>query len=67
MARIALPIRDALVKAGWTFGRIQWDGSGVDPKLAFSAKSPDGVSVFIACRESDLAGKLQALVNSKSL
>jgi hypothetical protein len=61
VGKTAIPIRDALVKAGWTFGRIQYDSSGVDPKLAFSGKSPGGTLVYVGCCESDLARKLQAL------
>jgi hypothetical protein len=62
IVRAALPIRDELVAAGWTFGAIHWDGSGIDRKLAFSAKSPTGKSVYIACHENALASKLQALL-----
>jgi hypothetical protein len=60
--RAVLPIRDELVAAGWTFGAIGRDGSGVDRKLAFSAKSPTGKSIYIACHEDALASKLRALL-----
>jgi hypothetical protein len=50
--------------AGWVFGLVQWDGSGADRKLTFSAKSPTGASVYIACHETDVADKLQALLDS---
>lgn len=60
----ALPLRDALVDAGWMFGSIHWDGAGFDRKLAFSAMAPTGRSVYVACHENDLAGKLQAILDS---
>lgn len=60
---VVLPIRAALAKAGWTFGRIQWEGTGPERKLSFRAKSPTGGAVYIACSENDLAGRLEALLD----
>ena len=60
----ALPIRDALVASGWTFGAIHWDGRGPDRKLDFSATSSSGASVYVACGENHLVRKLQALLDS---
>jgi hypothetical protein len=60
-----LPIRDALVAAGWTFGELNWDSKGLDRKLAFSAKSPTGASLYIACHESNLAERLQSLLDGR--
>jgi hypothetical protein len=60
----ALPIRDALIAAGWDLGPIHWDGRGGDRKLAFSATSPAGAFIYVACGENDLTGRLQALLDS---
>jgi len=60
----ALPIRDELVKAGWVFGQIHWDREP-ERKLAFSAKSPDGKSVYISCQEDALTEKLRSLLHPR--
>jgi hypothetical protein len=57
----ALPIRDALVAAGWIFGRLHWDNE-THRRLAFTAKSPEGASMYVSCEEKYLAGKLQELL-----
>jgi hypothetical protein len=59
---IAMPIRDELVTAGWTFGVIHWDNEG-ERKLAFSARSPFGRAIFVACHEGDLVKKLRQLLD----
>jgi hypothetical protein len=59
----ALPIRDKLVAAGWTFGVIHWDNEN-QRTLSFSAKSPAGASVYVACEESALTRKLQDLISN---
>lgn len=58
-----VPLRDELVRAGWVFGGIHWDGE-IERKLAFSAKSPRGLLVYIACEETALAGKLRELLDA---
>ena len=62
----ALPIRDALVAVGWKFGVLHWDVEQ-QRKLAFSAKSPSGTSMYISCDEKDLARKLQELLGSEPI
>jgi hypothetical protein len=62
----ALPIRDALVAAGWKFGVLHWDVEQ-QRKLAFTAKSPSGTSIYISCDEKDLARKLQELLGSEPI
>jgi hypothetical protein len=57
---VAMPVRDELVRAGWTFGVIHWDNEP-ERKLGFSAKSPSGRAIFVACHECDLAKKLREL------
>jgi hypothetical protein len=57
---IAMPIRDGLVQAGWIFGDIRRDSED-EAKVAFSATSPSGKSIFVACSKGDLAKKLQQL------
>jgi|HubBroStandDraft_1064217.scaffolds.fasta_scaffold770156_1 hypothetical protein len=61
---VVIPLRDALVEPGWTFGSIQWDGTGPEHKLSFSAKSAGGASVYMACHENSLPEKLQALLDT---
>jgi hypothetical protein len=61
-----LPICDALTAAGWTLGLIQWEGALADRRLSFSAESRAGASVYVACHESHLTGKLQGLLDSES-
>ncbi len=58
----AMPLRDELEKAGWIFGVIYWDREH-DRKLGFSAKSPSGRSIFVACHERDLVEKLRQLLD----
>jgi hypothetical protein len=61
-----VPIRDAMVAAGWTFDAIHWDNrSAGDRKLVFSAKSPTGASVYTACHESSVVAILQALLDRR--
>jgi len=61
-----LPIRDALVKSGWTFGNIHWDHahSRQNRTLSFMATSPTGTSVYASCEESGLVRKLEQLLES---
>ena len=56
----ALPIRDEMVQAGWVFGVIRWEKE-FERKLAFTATSPSGHFVYIACEERDLPERLRRL------
>ena len=64
--KAALPICDALTAAGWTLGLIQWEGALADRRLSFSVQSRTGATVYVACHESHLTGKLQGLLDSGS-
>ena len=59
---VAMPIRDELVAARWTFGTIHWD-SERQRRLAFSAKPPSGKSIYVACEDHNLVRKLLELSN----
>jgi hypothetical protein len=56
----AIPIRDDMVQAGWIFSVIHSDNER-ERKLAFTATSPKGHSVYVASEERDLPNRLRLL------
>ena len=63
ISQVALPIRDALLKAGWTFGIIHWHNQH-QRTLSFTVVSPSGKSGYVACDEASLVRNLEQLLNS---
>jgi hypothetical protein len=55
---LAIPVLNALLKAGWTVSGIDWD-SEIKRTVKFLATLSTGESVFVVCRENDLVNSLQ--------